>query len=422
MVILGLCAFDVQSALLPSREPEYFTVGGMLADDLTSTSFSGGKFFEAGIYQMPLVEPRRRVAVIAPPAEIPSGIEIAPAGRAAEALRSAEIFASSQEWRMALASVQAALDYDPDNLMLLRRAAAYAALARKFGVADEYFRRALARTPDDVAFLVGRAGVLLRLARLGEGEELANRALSIQPQYLAARFVKVCLQIARGVEAIDDAEWAALYTEQVAEMAQWLEADRKDYEAVMTTNGFRKACDVMLGPGLADRLEDVTRKLRKVVMELRARQWDQAKADLMELRQMGVRAVGIEMDIARCLFESGRELDAERLLGELAARYPNLAILQFNHAVALIRLRRYNEAIVALERSLSLDPKSNYTLFAMACAYAGLGEMDKAWSYMQRILPEYRGMVREWAEGDDAYLKAIREDPRFPDFIRSQEQ
>lgn len=398
-----------------------FRVSGLWAEDLNAETYrEGGKFFEAGIYHKPLVEPRRRVPIVAPPAGMSSGIEVAPtSARAAESFRTAEAYAAGQDWKMALASIQTALDEQPNNLMLLRRAAAYAALARKFGVADEYFRRALELDPNDVAFLAGRAGVLLRLARLQEAEQLAEKALSIQPRYLSARFVLTCSRIARDADIRETGPWERLFTEQVSEVAQWLDADRADYEAVMTPAGFQKACEVMVGPGSGQRIGETAALLKRAVGLLQRRQWQDALMVLQQLDEMQLRAVGIKMDIARCLFESDKREEAEQRLRDLAQRHPDMPILHFNHGVALIRLSRFKEAAAVLETALKLDPNSNYSFFALACCYAGMGDMNKAWSYMERIAPEYRGLVEEWAKGDDGYLQALRNDPRYAAFVKS---
>jgi tetratricopeptide (TPR) repeat protein len=407
--------------LIADGQVTTFQVGGLWAEDLNAETYAGGgKFFEAAIYQKPLIEPRRRVPMVAPPSGVAPVIEVSPSsGRAADSLRTAEAYAAGQDWKMALAAIQAALDEEPNNLMLLRRAAAYAALARKFGVADEYFRRALEQDPKDIAFLAGRAGVLLRLARLQEAEQLAERALAIQPRYLSARFVLTCSRIARDGDVPDVGGWERLFTEQVAEVAQWLDADRADYEAVLTAAGFQKACDIMVGPESGQRIGEVAMLLKRAAGSLQRRQWQDALSLLQSLEGLRLRAMGIRMDMARCLFDLDKKEEAEKLLRDLVRRYPDMPIVHFNHGVALIRLSRFEEAARAVENALKLDPNSNYSFFAMACCYAGMGDMDKAWTYMRRIAPEVRSQVEEWAKGDDAYLKAIRGDPRYADFVRS---
>lgn len=414
-------ALSVDARLMSDPDTTAFQVGGLWAEDLNAETYQErGKFFQAGIYQKPLVPPRQHVPMVTPPPGPASGIEMSPTDqRAAESLRAAEAYAAGQNWRMALAAIQSALDGQPNNLMLLRRAAAYAALARRFGVADGYFRRTLELEPNDPVFLTGRAGVLLRLARLQEAEQLAERALKLNPRYLSARFVIVLARIARDAEVPNPEWWDRMFTEQAAEVAGWLDADRSDYEAVMTPAGFKQACEVMLGPDVGDRLAEVAVTLKRAVSSLQRRQWEEALEILRKLEGQRIRGVGIRMDIARCLFELDKRQESEVLLRDLARTYSDMPVLQFNHAVALIRLSRFTEAIEVLERALKLDPESNFTFFALACCYAGLGEMDTAWTYMRRIKPEYRGLVEDWAKGDDAYLKAIREDPRYKDFIAS---
>jgi tetratricopeptide (TPR) repeat protein len=408
----------VTATLIPVQTSSYFNVDGLLVDGMAPVDRPDGKVFEADIRQTPWVEPRRRIMKPQrPPSSL--GVGVSPRGRALESMKAADVFAQSQDWKQALAAIQKGLDLEPDNILLIRRAAAYAAMARRFGVADEYFRKALQVAPDDVAFIAGRAGILLRLLRLNEAEELADRALVLSPGYLAARFTKTCVQIARG----DDGEageenWQAISTGEASQLAEWLDADRADYIAALSAAGFEQLCERVLGPGTADHLAEIALALKRSQQAFRLLQWQEVIQLLSEARSLGVQSVGLELDIARSRFEMDEREEAEQLLRALAASNPDLMIVQYDHAVALIRMERFAEAQVILEAAHEKNPAAPQVIFGLACTYAAQGDMAHSWRVLNRLPERLRPQLREWTQGEEAYLKAIRSDPRFEAFVR----
>lgn len=406
-----------RATLISGQTASYFRVDGLLADGLGATEPEDGRVFRAEIRQTPLIEPRSRIARPPPRPPGSGGVAVSPRGRAYESLRAADVLAESQDWKRALATIQKALDQEPDNVLLIRRAAAYAAMARRFGVADEYFRRALEVAPADVPFLAGRAGILLRLLRLNESEELADRALALSPGYLAARFTRTCVEIARGDSELSDQAWKTMLTGEAAQLAEWLDADRADYTAALSVPGFEQLCDVVLGPGTSARLPEIVRTLKRAQSALRFSRWEEAQSVLEEAAGLGVQAAGINMDVARCRFELGDREGAVRQLSELAAAWPDLTLAQYNYAVALVRVERFEDARAVLERAHEKAPADPEVIFGLACTYAAKGDMGQAWRVLNRMPAEHRPKLREWTTGEESYIKAIREDPRFNAFL-----
>lgn len=411
------------SALFPAQTGSVFNVDGLLVDGMDSPA-GDGKFFSSGIRSGPLVDRSSRPMRAGPPPQtaLERTMRTEPRSRAMESVRAADAFAQSQDWKSALAAIQSGLDSEPENLMLIRRAAAYASLARRFGVADEYFRKAIQANPDDVPFLAGRAGILLRLLRLNEAEEMADRALAQQPDYLAARLARICVKIARGDEDLDRDEWSQITSGEATQLADWLDADRADYVGALSSAGFETLCDIVLGPGVAAKLTDAARALKQAQKGIYLRNWADARAALEQARGLGVRVTGIPMDIARTYFEDGNVAEAERLLGELAGKYPDALLIQYNYAFVLLKMYRYPDAQRVLERANRIAPDNGQVAFALACAWASLNEPDRAWAALKSISPKHADDLREWARGEEPYLKALRSDPRAVRFIAGQAQ
>jgi tetratricopeptide (TPR) repeat protein len=275
-----------------------FTIDGLMVDRL-ETDEGRKKFFRAEIQRFPLVEPKPPSARSPMRLQAPGTLPMPPHGRATDRVRAAETWAAQQEWNRALYEIQQGLDLEPNSLFLIRKGAAIAALARKFGVADEYFRRVLEAEPANVYFLAGRAGVLIRLLRFREAGECVRRALAVDPRSLSARFNETCLEVERSEKPPPRGDWEEMSARDLTEVSNWLDADRSDYVAALTEDGFKTLCDVLLGYGTAEHLKEIVDLLRKGLMSFQARQWADAEATLLKVRKLGVRVLSLDM-LARC--------------------------------------------------------------------------------------------------------------------------
>ncbi len=409
-------ARNARPELVASRPvPESIFIDGLMADNLEADE-GRKKFFHAEIQRFPLVEPKPSVQKPMM-LKAPGGIQMPPRGKAMDRVRAAEVYMAQQEWNRALYEIQQGLESDPNNLFLLRKGAAIAALARKFGVADEFFRRVVEAEPTNVPFLAGRGGVLIRLLRFKEAEELIQRALKADPHDLGARFNETCLEVERSEQPPPRGEWETIDIRELIQVADWLDADRTDYVAALTQDGYNTLCDVVLGPGSAPHMKEIVDLLRKGMMSFQNQQWADAEATLLKVREFGVRVVGLDMLFARIRFEMGDRARARALLAVISAKYPDVAAVQYNFGFVLLNIEDYASAVAPLEKAVQLDPADGQASFALACAYAGAGRTDEAWLILGPLAESRPSDLQEWISGPQPYLKAIQRDSRYPQLM-----
>ncbi len=412
----GIIAIAAASNAAWLDSPSAFRVDGLVADEMSEPEDGGDNFFQADIMKPPA--PRMRsggILAAPPPMPAPSG-QSQGSGRTYQHVQAAEDYVSSKEWNRAFYEIQQALAYDQGNLALLKKAAAYASLARKFSAADEYFRQVIEQQPDNVHFLAAHSGVLVRLLRLKEAEETAERALRLDSNNMVALFNKLCIKIARDEGGYDTGAWTALSTSELLQLINWLDADGVDYRTALTDAGFSKLCETVLGPDTETRLAELSEILNQASGAMRQGKWDEAIERFDEAKRLGIASIGLDMEIIRCLFEKGEQALALQRSEKLAADYPLRTVL-YDQGYILLNLERYEEAEVVLNKALLVAPDEPQILMALACAYSGQNVTDKAWPILTRLAASHPASLREWTRGRVPYLRAIQNDPRFKDLM-----
>ncbi len=413
---------SARAEFIPHHPDSVFDADGLKADLSDPSEKITREVFQAGIRKYPLVDVSKPIFPPPSSGRMSSFQAGGPSPDVARAgFQSASVYARQRDWSRALSEIERALEHDPDNPFLIQRAAAFAALARNFGLADMYFEKALRADPDNVDFLAGRAGVLVRLLRLKEAGELAKKALQVNPAHLSSRFQELCVSVALGDTNVAWAGWDTLDTDQVLEAANWLDADREDYIKVLKPKGYSNFCGIALGPNTAAHAAEIAASLRKASLALRAGQFGEACGALASATNAGVRAAGVSMDIGKCLFQMGDRRAAVLHFHALAARYPENAMVLYNYAYVLINMEMYNQAGAVLERVCKLIPQEGQAAFALACTYAAREQMNKAWPILARLAASHPAEMPEWMEGDKLYQKAIRKDLRYPQLKKTWE-
>jgi predicted CXXCH cytochrome family protein len=109
----------------------------------------------------------------------------------------------------------------------------------------------------------------------------------------------------------------------------------------------------------------------------------QGKADLAEREyvaalKLAPRQVPPRVDLADLYRASGREADAEALLRQMIAEIPEAAAAHHALGLALIRRKRYGEAIQSLKRAAELEPDQPRYAYVYAVALQSAGQTTEA--------------------------------------------
>jgi adenylate cyclase len=90
---------------------------------------------------------------------------------------------------------------------------------------------------------------------------------------------------------------------------------------------------------------------------------------------------------------------------------PNDTVACLSSAFALIHLDRYPEAVSMMDRAFEIDPSDRIIQYNLACAYAIMGETDKALDFLEEMSgTSLRNF--DWME-NDGDLDSLRDHPRF---------
>lgn len=379
-------------------------------------------FFKGELKRFPLLPPRRPfgtfgMSLTEPRRAAQSSSALWDTDRGLQHMRRAQTFVDGGQWERARLEIEKALSYEPNNAFLLRRAAALSALAKKYGAADSYFRRSLELDPDNVPFLVGYAGVLIRIQRFEEAQQYLDRALELQPGYLAARFNQVCLKILMNdIESIEGG-WEEAGFDQVVQIANWLEADQAELLELFSPEGFALLCNTVLGTGTADHLREIVNELRSAGNSMADGRYEFAIPSLQRLREFDLHSFWPKLSLAECYYQIGKKKESMTLLAETARKHPDSIYVWFNIGFIQVQSEEYARAIEAFERVLEISPDYKQGQFALACAYAGAGELDTAWPMLEELADWNPVVFAKWMEGDKPYLNAITEDARYPTLI-----
>jgi adenylate cyclase len=105
------------------------------------------------------------------------------------------------------------------------------------------------------------------------------------------------------------------------------------------------------------------------------------------------------------------EMGVKRAI-EVMRQYPESSRPAQLIAASLAGMGRSDEAKVWLERAIALDPDDGQTLYNAACAWAQMGEIDRAFDALERWLPT-AGVEKGMWLINDCDFDPLRDDPRF---------
>ena len=112
--------------------------------------------------------------------------------------------------------------------------------------------------------------------------------------------------------------------------------------------------------------------------------------------------------------------DEARRYGELGVKRAEESLRQHPEwsrpaqlaAASLAGMGKREEAIAWIDRVLSIDPDDSLSLYNLACTWAQLGDIERAFELLERWFPNAGVEKRMWLS-NDADFDPLRDDPRF---------
>jgi len=88
-----------------------------------------------------------------------------------------------------------------------------------------------------------------------------------------------------------------------------------------------------------------------------------------------------------------------------------LAAIAMDQGIRYLQIKRYERALQEFQKVLESQPANETALYNIACAYALMGEPDKAFDYLDRSIAAGFTDADHMEKDDD--LKSLRGDPRW---------
>lgn len=419
--VIVAVSFSWADYMEAQRSDSIFYMDGLAVDRLAGTEAERASYEEI---DMPIFELKpipRRAPPLPPPALVRpperGGTTIPATQVQVHMERGAEYFQASR-WQDALSEFLQADSLAPNNPAIMERVAVAAALTRNYDTAEIYFTRYLEANPDRITHLTGLAGVLVRQGDYRRARDILDRVIASEPDHISAHLNLLLIEYATGGHITSAFDWSHLSLRDTISVAQWLRGDRAELESLVSADVYRALVERALGRGAYGHLDIIPDQLFAYVDATQNNHRDEARRVLLRILDYGVRNRGTLSEMAHLHLLAGEYRESMDIMAVLAERYPDTPRISYNYGLTLVKNERYAEAIDAFEREMAVDPDYPDARFALACAFAGLGRMDEAWPVLQKLAADYPGRMAEWVEGDDAYLVAIRSDPRYEDLRR----
>ena len=326
-----------------------------------------------------------------------------------DALSQADQFVAEARWEEACSAIETALQRDPDNQLIMGKAAVIYALAGQFDQASVWFRTYLQHDPDNVPYIVGWGGVLIRLNMLKPAEKVLQRALYLAPEDVSAHFQQTLLNVMNGTATPWDG-WSQLSLQDLLTVIGWLRFEQDELVTLLQPAGFQEACRIMLGVN-AETLVEVEAELQPLVAGYQLSAIER-EARYTRLQEVGVTNVWVALGRIKALFDQGLVPEALEGIKGIQNSYPTNYSVYFNGGLLALNAEQYPDAEAAFLNALQLEEQPD-ALFGLACAYAGQGKFEATWIILRRLKQENPRHLKVLLEGSAPYLMNIK---RHPDY------
>lgn len=324
---------------------------------------------------------------------------------------------SRQKYDKALILCRTLLIRNPDNLKVLRTAATVAAAVGSYSESSRYFQHLIELDRNATHYRAAWTGVLMRLGKWEQACEQARQVRQAEPDSMEAVFTLTAASVLEDRDTAYAEWWRERSLPELFRVVNWLHADAENLLLCMSRDQYIRLCDVVAGSESAGYLMPIIENLKQLEASMQGGHWDEALKSVESLKQQHVNLYSLSVQEAQCLFETGQPDEAASVLTALSAQQPDNGEVWFNLGFIYLRSGRYNQARVPFARAAKRLDDSRLSIFGLACAYAGLGNMDKAYAALQTLTPRAPRDLTSWLEGDRPYLVAIREDPRYQDWF-----
>jgi tetratricopeptide (TPR) repeat protein len=271
---------------------------------------------------------------------------------------------------------------------------------KQFQLAQWDYDAALKLTPDNDAIYPSRANIALRLGRFDEAIALLKRSLAINPKNAhALRIVGTILKdmgrldeaihyFSMALDADPNEAYALLFRSYAYQLQRRFDLALQDADKLVAM-----PADEINLRGYLDN-HGVKRDFHIKALKNRAEIYsDTGKHDLAErdlTAAVNYKRTADSLE-ARGAFLMERPGQQQRALDDLQAATaldPHMLQAFYFKGAVLVELKRYQEALAALDRALTIRPDYDYALRMRAITYRALGQADLAARDLQQVVVE----------------------------------
>ena len=330
----------------------------------------------------------------------------------------AQEYLRAQEFEKALLELRDALGYLPDHPLLQSSMAQVALQVGDERRADTYLQRVLERQPNDLYHLTLRANLLLRLSRFDETRALADRIAELQPNSVYAALLRTALDFLERPGPLNTAFWRSLDFGDLYRAAEWTQMQLPTLARMYGNEDTRRFLNQLFCPAAADRMDELTARLRGLQEAAGARKWNdlltQAEALLAwDWEPLALQLIRLEA-LSQLNADPARVADGWK---QLKQRYPRSALIWIASGNAHYLKGRHKDAVSDFRRAEKLTRQSDLT-FMLVAALALNDEMDPANQAAAELLQRQPDALRQLLTGGNEYLRGWQRLSSYQNILR----
>ncbi|MBU0678103.1 MAG: hypothetical protein KJ626_08280 [Verrucomicrobia bacterium] len=349
-------------------------------------------------------------------------------------IAAAEFSAAAGEWSNTASNLVEALASAPEQRKLLEKAAIAFHLSGNLTRANEYWMRLNELAPERYDVLTGWARTLLYDKRAQKAEALLNRALSKNPTWPPARFFMACAEMAQGTNAGPVHAMGILKVPDCIRFLYLLNSDDQALLSFLSPGQFLALCNYTLTGGRTpltvpsgestDEQAEEIQKTREKVAEahrelvsienmMRSADFERAIAGIRRARNLGIEGPYLDFYEAFALAATGQMGTARILMKKILDDHPDEVDFLYRYGTLLLEGEAFGEAAEVLEKGHRLASTRTDMAFALAVAYAGSDQPDKAFDVLDQLALKDPQAAAAWLRADFPALRRIRSHPRY---------